>query len=804
MILTKCEHGHFYDASIFERCPHCGGAKVREAEPEYNIPLRFRRLGIITPIARGSTCRVYRVDGERQLALKAISCSPDPTQYRRALYEVRVMERLAGCSHVVELVDRETEEFAPNAVFILEQYCTSLDRRLAGRRVPLREILRILIGLCEAVQQLAERQVLHLDLKPKNIYLDDSGNVRLGDFGSALFFSDLPSNQTTRGTLEYMAPEVYQDHRCSEQSEVYSIGLILYDLLNGRQLPFSRGGGGQELAVYKRLAGTKLPELRFRAEDMSNALNGLLQQACAYRVENRIESVEKLRVQLEQLVQMPGSLEVSVMMPSANALGAAVSTLGDTVRPDVFQDGSGPAPQPQETSWSAVSYPKAAPRGAALPRVDFGAPLHDGATANPWGSSKPHDESAPYQAEYAPGAAAPAERRQAPRPEASMARPSPPRPAYSNPVPVPRAPYAPRAREEAACDSDATCSSAEVRRPSMPPAPMPGHVQGAKMRCSSCGQPLTEGQQFCSFCGSSVRRNPSAATGPAAGSLPRAPQRVAVKKAAPKIAQVEFSALAPKRLNKGEYAIIDFVMYEESYRYVVDEIHRQAEEPLQEKRSGTIGVTAAAKIRVVLSSPDFEIQDGEQEGIWEKSYLEFSFPVMLPEDYAKKQVLFQAKVYVNGIIASRLSFVAKCFSFFEQRLPVERRDISTAFVSYASQDRKRVASIVQGMQMARPDLDVFFDVEGLRGGDDWERVLYREIEKRDVLYLCWSHNAKSSPWVDREWRYALSQKGIAGIEPLPIEPPEACPPPAELNSKYWSDKLLYLIEYTPPRRDGAD
>ena len=63
------------------------------------------------------------------------------------------------------------------------------------------------------------------------------------------------------------------------------------------------------------------------------------------------------------------------------------------------------------------------------------------------------------------------------------------------------------------------------------------------------------------------------------------------------------------------------------------------------------------------------------------------------------------------------------------------------------------AAIIQGMKKARPDLDVFFDVDSLRNGDDWERDLHEEIERRDVLFLCWSHFARESKWVmNAEWR----------------------------------------------------
>lgn len=135
----------------------------------------------------------------------------------------------------------------------------------------------------------------------------------------------------------------------------------------------------------------------------------------------------------------------------------------------------------------------------------------------------------------------------------------------------------------------------------------------------------------------------------------------------------------------------------------------------------------------------------------------------------------------------------KCSSLFEQKIQISRTDVFSAFISYASQDRNRVAAIIQGMKKARPDLDVFFDVDSLRSGDDWELALREEIERRDVLFLCWSHFARESKWVNEEWRYAFEKKGIDGIEPVPIESPDVCPPPEELRKKHFNDKLLYII-----------
>ena len=172
----------------------------------------------------------------------------------------------------------------------------------------------------------------------------------------------------------------------------------------------------------------------------------------------------------------------------------------------------------------------------------------------------------------------------------------------------------------------------------------------------------------------------------------------------------------------------------------------------------------------------------------------FEFAVKIPGDFAEEQILFNASVYINDVIATKLKLIVDCTG--KKKLSVNRADVSSAFVSYASEDRNRVAAIIQGMRKARPDLDIFFDVENLRSGQNWQETLKDEIAERDVLFLCWSNFAKTSKWVEMEWRYALESKGEECIEPIPIESPDVCPPPAELHQKHFNDKMLYIIKAT--------
>lgn len=270
----------------------------------------------------------------------------------------------------------------------------------------------------------------------------------------------------------------------------------------------------------------------------------------------------------------------------------------------------------------------------------------------------------------------------------------------------------------------------------------------------------------------------------------------------PCVDSVQFSAVASNRVVPGKYLPINIIMYEDAFRKAVDDIVRSHGENVKESKSGYHDVERNSLIRVVLTSHDVEIEDGEEEQKWNGKYLNFEFVVKIPGDFLGEQILLSATVYINKIIATKLKLILDCEKKSKRNISVTREDVVSAFVSYASQDRNRVASIIQGMKKARPDMDIFFDIESLRSGQRWEEALKNEIESRDVLFLCWSRYARDSKWVDMEWRYALESKGEDCIEPIPIDSPDVCPPPIELQQKHFNDKMLFIIKATMPEACG--
>ena len=356
-----------------------------------------------------------------------------------------------------------------------------------------------------------------------------------------------------------------------------------------------------------------------------------------------------------------------------------------------------------------------------------------------------------------------------------------------------------RARRTAAPDSpDAPTRDSAPTRQSTTPAPTPAHTPHDAPGTTGTTPRRRKGGFFSKLRDVLPRRHANTPAPPVEPPTPPQVPVLATPTHKPRLSDVRFEVIAPERLVRGRYAITDLVMLEEGFEQVIEQVAAEHHEPTKTTGTGWLETVRGTHVRVRLTSP--ELGDlGEQQGTWNGRYLRFGFPFMVPEDLAAPQAMLVAQVYFDELPATRLSLVLDCTDEGGQQ-PSRRNvkptqsDIREAFVSYASEDRTRVATIIQGMRTARPDLDVFFDVESLRTGEDWQRTLRSRIETCDVLFLCWSQHASASPWVDFEWRYALDAKGIDFIEPVAIEPPYKCPPPPELNSKHFNDLLLYIID----------
>ncbi|MGH9381857.1 MAG: tetratricopeptide repeat protein [Thermoanaerobaculia bacterium] len=284
--------------------------------------LTGRRIGpyrLLRPLGRGGMGVVYeaeRADGafEQRVALKLLAVALTGTgAHARFLAERRILAGLEDPA-IARIVDGGvTEDGTP--WFAMERVDgVAIDRYCDQHRLAIRERLELFLQVCDAVEHAHRRLVVHRDLKPANVLVAGDGKVKLLDFGIAkLLDADgsvgaAPATRTALRlmTPEYASPEQVRGEAVTTASDVYQLGLLLYELLTGRR-PYAlrrRGGGELERAICEQ------PPLRpsttlFRdeaVEPSSTPTGPTLEEICRARRVSPARLRRRLRGDLENIV----------------------------------------------------------------------------------------------------------------------------------------------------------------------------------------------------------------------------------------------------------------------------------------------------------------------------------------------------------------------------------------------------------------------------------------------------------------------------------------------------------------------
>jgi serine/threonine-protein kinase len=198
--------------------------------PGYNV---IQRLGA------GNTALVWLAHDEaarREVALKIPrpELQTDPVLRRMFENEVQITLRLDHPNVVRAFAGRPTGHDA----YLALEYCPggTLDQLLLERgRLPLDKATRLVLDVAAGLAHTHDKMVLHRDVKPANVFLDADGRAKLGDFGTGTFKGDEAEERV--GTAFYMAPEVFEGRQTNLRSDVYSLGVLAYEVLAGER-PF--------------------------------------------------------------------------------------------------------------------------------------------------------------------------------------------------------------------------------------------------------------------------------------------------------------------------------------------------------------------------------------------------------------------------------------------------------------------------------------------------------------------------------------------------------------------------------------
>ncbi len=223
---------------------------------------------------------------------------------RSIVAEYSLMRKLNGCSNVVNCDDVRYVQHDDGIgwdIFIKMELLTPLAKAL-DREVPEEQVIRIGEDICKALVLCKKHNIIHRDIKPANIFVSDNGDYKLRYFCIAKTVEKTIGG-TKIGTYEYMAPEVYHDRPYGNTVDIYSLGVVLYWLLNERRTPFLPlppalpRNSDKELARKRRFQGEAIPA----PVHGSAELKRIVLKACAYEPGERYQNAEEMLRDLEAL-----------------------------------------------------------------------------------------------------------------------------------------------------------------------------------------------------------------------------------------------------------------------------------------------------------------------------------------------------------------------------------------------------------------------------------------------------------------------------------------------------------------------
>ena len=230
------------------------------------------------------------------------------------IQEIYTMEHFCGNSHVVSFEDFKVVEYLDEIgwdIFIRMEYLTSFMDYCTGKELTEKEVIKLGCDLAMALIYCRKLNIIHRDVKPENIFVSRFGDFKLGDFGIAREQAHTMSNMSKKGTYSYMAPEIYKGEKYDSSIDIYSLGIVLYKLMNQNRLPFLSLDKqlityrDKETALARRMAGEKMPV----PVNASAAFSHIILKACAYEPGKRYRKPEDMLRDLEKLRLAPVNAE---------------------------------------------------------------------------------------------------------------------------------------------------------------------------------------------------------------------------------------------------------------------------------------------------------------------------------------------------------------------------------------------------------------------------------------------------------------------------------------------------------------
>jgi serine/threonine-protein kinase len=316
---------------------------------------RYRVEGLLGKGGMGEVYRAEDVKLAQTVALKflPVALAQSPSMLARFHNEVRLARQVTH-PNVCRVHDIGEVDGQPYLTmeYVDGENLASLLRRIG--RLPKDKAVQIARQLCAGLAAAHDKGVLHRDLKPENVMLDGLGTVRIMDFGLAGFREELSESDLRSGTPAYMAPEQLEGRDVTVRSDLYALGVTLYELFTGKP-------------VFSAKTLAELQELR-ESHDVTRPSDVLAD------IDPAVERVILRCLERDPQLRPASALAVAVALPGGDPLQAALAA-GETPSPEMVAASGGSGVLPASWAWGLVAFIAAAflASGVALaPRTVLG------------------------------------------------------------------------------------------------------------------------------------------------------------------------------------------------------------------------------------------------------------------------------------------------------------------------------------------------------------------------------------------------------------------------------------------------
>ena len=258
------------------------------------------RYEIVKSIGEGGMANVYLANDtilNRKVAVKVLrgDLSSDEKFIRRFEREALSVSNLSH-PNIVEVYDVGVEE---NNHYIVMEYIEgkTLKQLLKKREsLTLAEVIDIMTQLTDGIAHAHEAYIIHRDIKPQNIMIEDDGRIKITDFGIAMALNATQLTQTNSvmGSVHYLPPEQASGKSATIKSDIYSLGIMMYELLTGT-VPF-KGDNAVEIAI--KHMKDKIPSIRKQDPSIPQSVENIILKACAKNPRNRYDSAKTMHEDL--------------------------------------------------------------------------------------------------------------------------------------------------------------------------------------------------------------------------------------------------------------------------------------------------------------------------------------------------------------------------------------------------------------------------------------------------------------------------------------------------------------------------